>query len=291
MRRSGGVGLAGLLLVALGSPGGPQEATDLKPVIAKVLEAHGGEARLRQLTAFTEKAKARSLVTRSGSELTSTVEVFVQLPDRQREVTSSVRPSFPGGATGQSTTISVYNGDQSWKKTTPATTPGKSETITSNKLTRMEVAARQDALKFSGPRRLLRLTDPASELSWLGEVKVGDCAAVGIQLAFKMGPAEKWFLEETGSERAKVVRLTRAHEEKWFFDKETGLLIKTERTVVSTTGMKFVIETLYSDYKKIDGIMIALKETVKSNGAASGGREVVEFKVVDKLEDRLFQQP
>jgi hypothetical protein len=261
--------------VVLGSPGPAQEPTNLKPLIDKVLKAHGGEAQLRQLTAFTEKTKTR----RSGSESTS--EVFVQLPERLRQVSSAV------GAVGPRKTISVYNGDQSWTKTTP----GRSETV-AKKLTKMDVAAWQASLKFRGPRRLLRLTDPASELAWLGEVMVGDRTAVGIQLTFKIGPGEKWFLDkETGSERAKVVRLTRAHEENLFFDKETGLLTKTEHTAVNVNGTKSLIETLYSDYKETDGIMIARKATVKTSGQVTEESEVVEFKVVDKLDDSLFQKP
>ncbi len=248
MRQGYGVTLAGLLLVIVGNPGRGQAPTDLKPVVDKVLNAYGGEVRLRQLITFIEKTK-----THHGTS-ESTLEIFVQLPDRVRLVISGKLSS----------SILVENGDQIWTKTSHNTAVG-------TKLTKAGAAADQGLLKFRGPRQLLRLTDPASKLSGLGEVKVDGRTTVGIQLIFKRYSGEV--------------------NQKWFFDKETGLLTKIEDTAKNVNGKELLIETLYSDYKKIDGIMIARKATFKTDGKVTGGSEVVEFKAVDKLDDSLFQKP
>jgi hypothetical protein len=65
-----------------------------------------------------------------------------------------------------------------------------------------------------------------------------------------------------------------------FFDKETYLLVKQE-------GNAFWFSSgSYSDYKKFDGIPIAQKE---KDGYFNG--VVTDFRAVEKLDARLFEQP
>jgi hypothetical protein len=110
-------------------------------------------------------------------------------------------------------------------------------------------------VKFFGPRQVLRLKDANHKVALLDEeAKVGDRAAVGVEVT---GP---WF-------KAKM-----------YFDKETHLLLKS-------FGVN-LREVVYSDYKTFDGIPIAQKE---DDGYFMP--EVTAFRVVDKFDDKLFELP
>jgi hypothetical protein len=56
---------------------------------------------------------------------------------------------------------------------------------------------------------------------------------------------------------------------KLYFDKETGLMIKTSRKGLapgSDDGTKVLYESIQSDYKKVDGLMIPMKLVVSTDG-------------------------
>jgi hypothetical protein len=113
-----------------------------------------------------------------------------------------------------------------------------------------------DYVKFFGPRQVLRLKDADHKVALLDEeTKIGDRAAVGVQVT---GPLCT---------------------QKLYFDKEAHLLLKG-------VGSDIVREVTFSDYKKFDGIPIAQKEH-------HGHFEpvVTDFRVVDKFDAKLFEQP
>jgi hypothetical protein len=119
-----------------------------------------------------------------------------------------------------------------------------------------------DPLKYAGPRAWLRLKDPGHTLTRLPDTKVGERPAFGIALQSGNNPVERMF-----------------------FDNETSLLIKVEKNI------SYVEETVYEDYQAVDGIPVARKITRKRDGKTTHLIEVVEFKVADKLDARLFQRP
>jgi hypothetical protein len=116
-----------------------------------------------------------------------------------------------------------------------------------------------DNVKFFGPRQVLRLKDADHKVALLDEeAKIGDRAAIGVEVT---GPYFKG---------------------KMYFDKEMHLLVKrTADRYYRSQG--FII---YSDYKKFDGIPVAQKE---DDGYFMPA--ITEFKAVDKLDARLFEQP
>jgi RNA polymerase sigma factor (sigma-70 family) len=148
----------------------------------------------------------------------------------------------------------VLNGEQRWRKRGDDTEElPKDETATQNN---------KAMLEFYGPKARLMLKDLAGKLSLLEETTIGDRAAVGV----KFTPAE-------------------GLETRLYFDKKKALLLK-EEFVGNPTD-----EVLYSDYKEIKGIPIAHKIVKKRDGIVTSEEEVLEFRVVDKLEAKLFQKP
>jgi uncharacterized protein (TIGR03067 family) len=115
-----------------------------------------------------------------------------------------------------------------------------------------------DTVKFFGPRQVLRLKDADHKVTLLDEeIKIGDRAAVGVEV--------------TGPDFNR--KLFPPFHRKMHFDKETHLLLKSGAVT-------------YSDYKTFDGIPVAQKE---DDGHFLP--EITDFKVVEKFEAKLFEQP
>jgi RNA polymerase sigma factor (sigma-70 family) len=210
----------------------------LRVLIAKVLAAHGGEEMLNKLQ-FTMTVK------HSNGE---TQHYFVQPPKNFRWETQYAPPRDPKT---RRICILFPNGRQWWwKNQNGAATPFM--------YTGLEPPVEYwlDYAKFFGPRRVLRLKAADHKVALLDEeVKIGDRAAVGVEVT---GP---WF-------KAKM-----------YFDKKTHRLAKQE-------GGTYYSPIYFSDYKKFDGIPIAQKE---KDGYFNG--VVTDFRAVDKFDARLFEQP
>ena len=109
-----------------------------------------------------------------------------------------------------------------------------------------------------------------AKLESLGEVKVGDKPALGVRVEVK---------------GYRGVSL--------FFDKETHLLVKSETRGkdVINGGEEFTTETLYSDYKKVDGVQLAYKVTINRDGKKLVESEITEHKAVEKIDASQFAKP
>jgi RNA polymerase sigma factor (sigma-70 family) len=269
----------------------PVQAEDeAKAVIEKVLKAHGGEERLKNIKAFTMTVK--TAVNDNDNPFLDFKEqreyhYFVGLPDRvrlEREIDSKGKVAK---------LITVCNGDKRWSKVAgkDAATEAKGKGI-------KELA---EALGFMGPRGILRLTDPAIKVSLLGEKKVGDDAALlGDRVAICIGLARK-----DGKQLVHLVPDLMDHgndgsgwklkEVKLYFDKDNGLLVKEEFQFKEKDEFQQdrvrTVELFYSNYKLFNGIPVAQKMIRRRDGQVTWRTEIVEFNVVDKLEAKLFQRP
>ena len=121
-----------------------------------------------------------------------------------------------------------------------------------------------DTVKFFGPRVVMRLKDADNRLSLADEIKIDGRPAVGVELS-KVAPTFKLSL-------------------RLYFDKETNLLVRQDKLHETSS-------ITYGDYKKFDGIQVAQKETKTVNGKVVTESEVIDFRVMDKLDDKLFEQP
>jgi hypothetical protein len=118
------------------------------------------------------------------------------------------------------------------------------------------------------PVLLPALTDKEYKPTLLAEIKVGDRPAVGVLLSHK---------------DHKDVSL--------YFDKENGLLLKSEiRLVEPRQNKEMTLEYLYSDYKELDGIKLPSKIAFKIDNK-DFMMELTEIKPVDKVENSQFDKP
>jgi RNA polymerase sigma factor (sigma-70 family) len=207
----------------------------LRALVDKVPAAHGGEDKLNKLTSFTMTVK------HSNGE---TQHYFVQPPRNFRwETTHPDR-------TGKRIVILFPEGRRWWTK---EPNEDAKEFIPTGIEPPVEFWL--DYVKFFGPRQVLRLKDADHKVTLLDEeAKIGDRAAVGVQVT---GPR---------------------YNQKMYFDKETHLLLKGFGVINR--------EVTYSDYKKFDGIPIAQKE---HDGHFEP--EVTDFRAVEKFDAKLFEQP
>jgi RNA polymerase sigma factor (sigma-70 family) len=175
----------------------------LRRLIDEALTAHGGEDRLKKLQ-FTMTVKHSNGYAN---------QYFVRPPKnfrweyQQRDhAVKTIVITFP-------------NGRRWWNKDANG---DPKEFIPLGAELRMD--AQLDRIKFFGPREVLRLKDADHKVALLdGVVKIGDRAAVGVEVTGKH------------------------FNRRMYFDKETHLLVK-------------IGTVTYSDYKKFDGIPVAQKE-------------------------------
>ena len=76
-----------------------------------------------------------------------------------------------------------------------------------------------------------------------------------------------------------------------FFDKQHGLLVKTQRVVHSLEGKEVKQETFLENYKDVDGVKIPMKTTRLVDGKKYGMTEVVKVQPVGNLPETLFNPP
>jgi hypothetical protein len=154
----------------------------------------------------------------------------------------------------------VVDGDKGW-------TQSMDETRQMNK---DELAQQKEELHAFIVSTLTPLKGGDYKLSSLGETKIGDKPAIGIKVSHK------------------------DHQDvNLYFDKTSGLLVKSERKVkAQEEGNKEVSqEETYEDYKDIEGAKIPMKITILRDGKKYVEGENSEVKAVDKHDDKTFAKP
>jgi hypothetical protein len=153
----------------------------------------------------------------------------------------------------------VLNGDKGWVSAMGET----------NEMNKDQLEAAKEEVYSAGLTRLVPLLGPDFTLTALGESKVGDKPAVGVKVQHK---------------GHKDVSL--------FFDKDSGLLVKSERkTIDGMSGEEFTATTFPSDYKKVEGVMVAHKIKINKNADKLIEQEFTDYKLLEKLDDKMFEKP
>jgi hypothetical protein len=229
-----------------------QVPDDVRALISRAMQAHGGEARLARYPA--EQVRGRGIIVREGKPISFTVETAVQLPGQIKNVMQYEAEGQKG------TLVQVLDGDKGWLSVNGVTTPFDEALLTETRET-MYV------------HRLSRLTALLTDkdlqvVSW-PEVKVNGLPALGIKVSCKGRPD---------------VYL--------YFDKASGLLVMTQRRAYSSSLKKEVQrEEQFSDYKEINGIKRPMKIIVFQDGAKFMEGEMLEIKQSEKLPDGTFAKP
>jgi hypothetical protein len=157
--------------------------------------------------------------------------------------------------------IIVLDGDKGWLKA------GNSDTTDLDK----ERMAEQKEEQYAGwAATLLPLKRKGFTLTSLGEAKVNDRPAVGVKVSH---------------EGHRDVKL--------FFDKDTGLLTRSEQTVKpeDADGKEVKQDVLYKDYKDIAGAKFPMKIILHRDGKKFVEAEMEDIKPEKRLDDSVFSKP
>ena len=79
--------------------------------------------------------------------------------------------------------------------------------------------------------------------------------------------------------------------ERLYYDKETSRLVRQEVELETKVKQPELTVITFDDYQDLDGIPVARKQIAKRDGKVVTEMEVVEFKLVDKLDRKLFERP
>jgi hypothetical protein len=241
-----------LVLVLLVGWGHPVPAQDgSRAVIERAIQAHGGMQRLSQLRA--DRVKIKGSLFLNDKAVSFTGETWVQLPAQLKTVVQISQDNRTH------TLIQVLNGEMAW-----VTLNGQPQKVEPAALAEM----RQTLALARAVRLVPLLTDKIYDLSSLGESKVNDRVLVGVKVAIKGN---------------KDLRL--------YFDKETGLLVKTAHALDDSNGKEVEQEEHYSDFQDLGGF----KRPVKLVGLRKGGKimeaELVDVKYLDAINGAEFAKP
>jgi hypothetical protein len=224
-----------------------------RAIIDKAIKASGGEANLSKQKAFI--IKGTGTFYGLGEGLPFTGEWSMRLPNQMRATIESK-------ANGQAfRMVRVLNADKGWIKINDDV---------ANAMSKDELDEEREELYGDLVATLVPLKDKAFKLGALGEVKVEGRDAVGVRVSRK---------------DHRDVSL--------FFDKDSGLLVRTENRVkdVENGGKELTQEALMSDFRTVEGVKHAMKTLIKRDGKRFVEVEWTDFRLVDKLDDSVFAMP
>ena len=155
--------------------------------------------------------------------------------------------------------VNVINGDKGWTKF--------GEDV--KELGKDELTEALEKTHSGWVTTLAPLKNKELTLAPLGEIKVDDKPAVGIKVT---------------SKGKRDVDL--------YFDKESGLLVKSETHVKDEgSGQEVTEESFYGDYKEVQGTKQSKKITVKREGKLYVEGEVTDHHLAERLDDNTFAKP
>jgi hypothetical protein len=155
--------------------------------------------------------------------------------------------------------VNVLNGDKGWARVGDQTM----------ELDKDQLAEAKEQGHAGWVASLVPLKDKGFTLATIGETKVNDKPAVGVKVSFK---------------GRRDVDL--------YFDKQTGLLVKSETRVRDEeSGQEVNEETIYGDYKDVQGTKQAMKFTIKRDGKPFMEAEASGYELSEKLPDSTFDKP
>jgi len=199
-----------------------------------------------------QTSKGKGVFYGMGDGIPFTMETAEAFPDKTKQAVAAEVQGNPFKMT------TVVAGDKGWVNTNGDTADMEKERLDDTKA----------AAHAGWVANLSPLKDKAFTFALLGDSKVGDKEVVGVKVSFKGRP-----------------------DVSLYFDKSSGLLLKSENKAKDMSGQEVNQEVTYSDYKEIDGIQEPMKISIKHDGNKYIESEVLELKHHEKLEDSHFGKP
>jgi len=241
-------GLSGLVRAKSAQDAKPALDKDVAAVLDKAIKALGGEEALGKVKAASWKSKTKT--TFMGNESEGSSLMILQGLDHARQ-------EFEGDFNGNKFKgVTLLSDDKGVRKFGDNRQDlDKEGVIGQKRIVYLTVI----------PITILPLKGKDFKLEMAAEEKVNDKPAVGIKVT---GPEKKDFTI--------------------YFDKESGLPVRTIAKIPGFQGEEVTQETTYSNYKEMAGIQKAAKVVTKRNGEKFQEQEVTEFKLLDKVDPKTF---
>jgi hypothetical protein len=222
-------------------------------ILEKAIKAKGGEEKLKKITTTWVKSKGKVIFNGQENAFTSTATTT-------HDTAVRFRSEFEGEFGGNEVkAVSILNGDKGWRKLNEQVMDMDEDGIANEKRTVYLAAL---------PAALYPLKDAKYKLASVPDQKVKGKEAIGFKVTT---PDGKDFT--------------------LFFDKESGLPVKSVAEVVGWQGDSFTQETYYSAYKEYNGVKTATKIESMRDGEPFIELEISEFKVLDKAPAGTFDEP
>jgi hypothetical protein len=252
MRKILGLIVAGCLVLIVASAAPAGGDAETKALLERALEAAGGEATLARLPASI--VKGRTTVHTEDGPMQVIGQLFSQGATLSRNVTESEKDGK------KIREVVVLNRDKGWRKVDNEATED---------LEKDALRDEQEMAYAGWVASLAPLKGKNFKLSLLGESKVGDRPVVGLEV------------KQAGQPTIKL-----------FFDKKDSMLLKLERRARSAdTGKEVTEELLFSDYKQVQGTQQPMTIKTREDGKLVEEFRCTEIKLLEKLDDKLFQKP
>jgi outer membrane lipoprotein-sorting protein len=250
MLRLRGVALAACAL-ALGSFFVQAQEIDVKAVVRKAVEAHGGEKELSKFHAGTAKYKGTMHIVNQIADITA--ENSFQKPDKFRSAMTLM-------IAGQNVeVITVFDGKKFW-----VSAAGNTMEVNDEKL----IAEVRESLLIEGGG-LVDILKDSYELAAIGEVKVKDQDTIGIRVSKKGQRDVSYYFDKKTHLVAKIeMRAT---------DQATKQEVNQEKYIV--------------EYQDKGGLKVAKHVVILNDGNPFMDIEITEIQVHEKLDDSLFMRP
>jgi hypothetical protein len=225
-------------------------ADNPKAIVEKSIKAMGGMEKVAKYKAAVTSAKGTIVL--MDNEVEFGIEMSHQYPDRMKN-------EIKIDAMGMSIKIiQVYRAGKGWMSIQGNTMELEDENLDDLKNEMHSLTVESLAPLLVGDTYKLEL---------IGEAKVSDKPAVGVRVSAK---------------GHKDISL--------FFDKESGLLVKTQKRT-KEAGVEVDEENFYSDFKEIDGVKLPMTLKILHDGKKFLDAKVTEAKLLEKLDDDVFAKP
>jgi hypothetical protein len=247
------LGIPFVIVAIFVSPLSADDATKIKAILDKAIEAQGGLEKVKQL----RRIQSRSIGTVASPQgkCESTREFLLEWPEKPEHFRMKIVMEQPNGKVPVDFLVENY--DQGWfisKETAIPLTPEQLYTM------RQEIFAHWVAT-------LLPLVESKFNISLLGEIKENNTILVGLKIERKsFNPIDL------------------------YFDSKTGLLSKYSFST-KEAGVPVKKDLYLSKYEKFDGLLMPTREVEYTNERKTTDWEIKEYKFPEKIDAKEFAKP